>query len=319
MSNTLVPLEPKDLTELKGVAEIFAASGMFKDAGKMEQAFVKIMAGREAGFGAFASMQNVNILQGKPAFNAHMMAAAIKRHPRYDYRVTVLSDTECKITYYQDGEVLGESPFTQADAQQAGLSGGNYGKYPRNMLFARAMSNGMRWYCPDVFNMAVYVPEELGGDDGEPEVMVDDGGVVIVVEDTEQTASAASVSTPPARPTAQDNPSGENGTVSPDATWDDFQTPQPAEDDDFPTIRNTWPQFTPQQLGRNVAEMMQQGMSAFSIAGNKGETVKALGYADWDDCKKVIDVKTTKAYHDTLESLLLLILDKAPKFAKKAA
>jgi hypothetical protein len=29
------------------------------------------------------------------------------------------------------------------------------------MLFARAMSNGCKWYTPDVFNGPVYVPEEM--------------------------------------------------------------------------------------------------------------------------------------------------------------
>lgn len=43
--------------------------------------------------------------------------------------------------------------------------------YPQNMLFARAISSGVRRYCPDVFNgNLVYVPEELGAqvdEDGE--------------------------------------------------------------------------------------------------------------------------------------------------------
>jgi hypothetical protein len=29
------------------------------------------------------------------------------------------------------------------------------------MLFARAISNGVKWYCPDVFSGPVYVPEEM--------------------------------------------------------------------------------------------------------------------------------------------------------------
>lgn len=29
------------------------------------------------------------------------------------------------------------------------------------MLFARAISNGVKWYCPDVFAGPVYVPEEM--------------------------------------------------------------------------------------------------------------------------------------------------------------
>jgi hypothetical protein len=41
------------------------------------------------------------------------------------------------------------------------------------MLFARAMSNGARWYCPDVFAGPAYTPDELGADvDGETLAMV---------------------------------------------------------------------------------------------------------------------------------------------------
>ena len=44
----------------------------------------------------------------------------------------------------------------------------NMDKFPRNMLFARAMSNGQKWYCPDAFNGAtVYTPEELGAETDE--------------------------------------------------------------------------------------------------------------------------------------------------------
>ena len=46
-------------------------------------------------------------------------------------------------------------------------------KFARNMLFARAISNGARWYCPDLFSgNPVYVPEELGAIvDGEGNVI----------------------------------------------------------------------------------------------------------------------------------------------------
>jgi hypothetical protein len=29
------------------------------------------------------------------------------------------------------------------------------------MLFARAMSNGVKWFTPDIYEMPVYVPEEM--------------------------------------------------------------------------------------------------------------------------------------------------------------
>ena len=40
--------------------------------------------------------------------------------------------------------------------------GSPWEKYPRNMVFARALTNGARWYCPDVFNGPIYTPDELG-------------------------------------------------------------------------------------------------------------------------------------------------------------
>jgi len=87
----------------------------------------------------------------------------------------------CTIEFYEDGRAIGRSRFTIEDAKRAGTK--NMDKYPRNMLFARAMSNGVRWFCPDVFGQAVYTPEELraGQDDvveavahDEPEPVYDE-------------------------------------------------------------------------------------------------------------------------------------------------
>jgi len=104
------------------------------------------------------------------------MASAVKSNPRYDYRVKALNNTECTLEYFQDGEAIGVSSFTMDDAKSAGISGkDNWKKYPRNMLFARAMSNGVRLYCPDVFRgNAVYTEGEIDADEWhvvEPEPM----------------------------------------------------------------------------------------------------------------------------------------------------
>jgi len=157
--------------EVERVAKAMAASGYFQDAKSISQAIVKIMAGAEIGFGPFASMQGVNIIKGNPSFNANMLASSVKASPRYDYKIIKLDDTICDLTFYEDGKEVGHSTFTLEDAKKAGTS--NLDKFPRNMLFARAMSNGVRWYCPDVTNgNAVYTPEELGAD-------VDEDGNVI--------------------------------------------------------------------------------------------------------------------------------------------
>jgi hypothetical protein len=188
MSNALVSLEPKDLTELKGVAQVFAESGLFADSKSMAQAFVKIMAGREIGIGAFAAMQGIYIVDNKPTYSANVMAAAIKRSAKYDYRVVELTDARCEVHFYQAGEKIGVSALTMNEARNANMDKSwdktkngwkekpTWKNFPKNMLFARAMSNGVRWFCPDVFDMPVYTPDELGSDIDEENVI--DGSVV---------------------------------------------------------------------------------------------------------------------------------------------
>ena len=145
-------------------ARAMSASGFFPDSKSAAQAIVKILAGQELGFGPFASMTGVNIIQGKPTLGANLLAAAIKRTGKYNYRVVEMTDQVCELAFFEAGQEVGRSRFTIDDAKKAGLTNkSNWTAYPRNMLFARALSNGQRWYAPDVFNGAtVYTPDELG-------------------------------------------------------------------------------------------------------------------------------------------------------------
>lgn len=170
MSNEIVQYD-----DLEKLGRALVASNYFKgDVDKVSQAIVKVLAGREMGFGPIASMTGIHIIKGRPAVGANLMAAAVKSHPGYDYRVRKITDDECSIEFFQDGQSLGVSEFTTQDAQRAGTQ--NMGKFPRNMLFARAISNGVKWFCPDVFmGNTVYTPDELGA-------TVDAEGMVIEVQ-----------------------------------------------------------------------------------------------------------------------------------------
>ena len=168
-STALATIDGNELEVIQRTAKLLAASGYFgADGGVvgMAQVAAKIMAGRELGFGPFASVNGIHIIQGKPTVGANLMAAAVRAHPRYDYRVKELSDTICELEFLDNGKPAGNSRFTIEEAKIAELSTGKnqatWKKYPRNMLFARAMSNGVRWYAPDIFSgNAVYLPEEL--------------------------------------------------------------------------------------------------------------------------------------------------------------
>lgn len=184
MNTSLALIQPEELDTIQRTGKLLAASGYFDGKGESVQAIAmmatKILAGREIGIGPFAAVNGIHIISGKPSIGANLLASAVKGSGRYDYRVREMTDKVCRIEFFQRNgdkwESLGTSEFTAEEARKAGTK--NMDKFPKNMLFARAMSNGVRFYVPDVFNgNAVYVPEELGA-------TVDEDGEVITVEPT---------------------------------------------------------------------------------------------------------------------------------------
>ena len=190
----VVPTDPITL------GNILSQSGFFADTRQAAQAAVKVMAGQELGFGPVASMTGIYIVKGRVTLSANLMAAAIKGSV-YDYRVREHTAEKCVIDFYGPNvqgdqmEKIGTSEFSMGDAQSAGLAGSEtYKKFPRNMLFSRALSNGAKWYCPDVFGGGpVYTPDEL-----THEVTYDaEGAVVSVVEDAVTPAAETPQVDPP--------------------------------------------------------------------------------------------------------------------------
>jgi hypothetical protein len=165
--------ETKELDILReplAIGEIFSKSAMFPDVKSQAQAVVKILAGREIGLTPFESMASIYIVNGKLALTSKAMSGLIKRSKKYDYSIKKLDEVECIIDITKDGEVVGTSTFTFKDAAKAGLVNKDVWKnYTRNMLFARAISNACRFYCPDVIS-GYYTTEELEdlGDVAEP-------------------------------------------------------------------------------------------------------------------------------------------------------
>jgi len=142
------------------IAETFYNSGMFVDIKSSSQAMVKIMAGQEFGIPPFAAMSGIHLIQGKPTIGAGLMAQRVKKSGKYTYNVLQLTDAICEIEFIQlPKTVLGKSTFTIEDAKKAGTK--NIDRFPKNMLFARAISNGVRWFTPDIYDSVVYVPEEM--------------------------------------------------------------------------------------------------------------------------------------------------------------
>src|SRR4051812_22101371 len=89
MSNDLVlaPSRPPAVNNTLALAEVMARSGFFGDSRDAAQAAVKILAGREMGFGVVQSMTGIHVVKGRITLSANLIAAAIRRSGRYDYRV----------------------------------------------------------------------------------------------------------------------------------------------------------------------------------------------------------------------------------------
>lgn len=200
------------------LGQVLAQSGFFDDSRQAAQAVVKVLAGRELGVGPIAAMTGIYIVKGKPSIGANLMAGVIKRSGRYNYRIRKHDANICEIEFMERNgdkwESVGVSTFTIDDARKAGTQ--NLEKFARNMLFARAMSNGARWYCPDCFGGApVYTPEEMG-------VPVNEDGEVIDAQYT--VAPVIQTQTPPPTPAQQQSttprthanqpPNGGNGASS---------------------------------------------------------------------------------------------------------
>lgn len=200
-------------TQIKGVAQAMALSGMFPDVERdSAKAFVKIMAGQEMGIAPFQAMSDIAIIKGKAAPGGNIHASKVKSHPKYDYRLISWDNKGCEIEFFErvagKKESLGKYSFGEEDAKNAGLiNNDNYKKYARSMYFNRAITGGIRAYCPDALNgVNAYTPEELGA-------VVDEEGRVVDYQPERVQPKAAPEPKPSRADTAKDAEIIENPTA----------------------------------------------------------------------------------------------------------
>lgn len=154
----------QEIDRLYRISKGLALSGMFKDARQADQAFTKILLGRDLGLSPTQAMTGIHIVEGKPQVAATTLAMFVKQTDGCDYRVREHTEEACSIEFFQDGDSLGISSFTIQEARKAGLvrPRSPWENYPRNMLFARAMSNGVKWFVPQATaGIPVYYEGEI--------------------------------------------------------------------------------------------------------------------------------------------------------------
>lgn len=228
-----------------------------------------VLTGREIGVQPLTALAHIHVIRGKPGMSAQLMRQLIFA-AGHDLRYVEATDTRCVV----EGRRRGSQDWTKVTftADQAKRAGINLGKYPEDLLVARATSRLARRVFADCLGGVPYLAEEL--EDG--------AGVGISPE----RGDAGPATPTPARRTVQRKPKpgplqppapaldagGEADTphldVEPAPTPAHPQPPvhdePPLDDGDEPPLPATQP-ITPAQL-RAVATAMG-----------------AIGYRDRDD------------------------------------
>lgn len=157
MSNLPATIMP--VGDIEKMASAMAASKLFGMKTKEEAMSLMFLAQAEGLHPAIAA-RDYHIIQGRPALKADAMLA---RFQQAQGKVEWLeyTDDRCaaKFTHPQGGSI--EIDWTMDRAREAGLSGKDtWKKFPRNMLRARVISEGIRTIFPGVA-VGVYTPEEV--------------------------------------------------------------------------------------------------------------------------------------------------------------
>lgn len=202
------------------LGEVFARSGMFKDAGDDAKAIVKIVFGAELGVSPMSAMTGIYMVDGKLSVGGQLLAGILKQ-PRWRdmYRLDVLQfePTIAEVAIHERDRASGEwvelqphSVFTIEDAQQAQLLGKhNWKAYPRNMLLWRAVTNAVRLHCPDIVGGApVYTPDEL-------DVLVDANGELVGDPSAQRPGAPTARAAIPPRAQAHASPRTVEGRATP--------------------------------------------------------------------------------------------------------
>lgn len=146
--------------EIQLMAETVCKSGLF-GIRNIDQAMGLMMLCQAEGLHPMRAVAEYDIIQGKSSLKAQAM---LSRFQAAGGKIEWLQRTnevcEAKFTHPNGGEIT--IKWTMEDARRAKLSTGkdNWQKYPRQMLSARVISEGVRATYPSVL-LGHYTPEEV--------------------------------------------------------------------------------------------------------------------------------------------------------------
>ena len=165
MSN-LVPVD-----QIQTMANAVAKSGLF-GVKTPEQAMALMLIAQAEGNHPAIAARDYHVIQGRPALKADAMLARFQQaggKVNWD----TYTDTEVKATFSHPSGGSITLSWTIDQARKIGIAGkDNWKNYPRAMLRARVISEGIRTVYPGCV-VGVYTPEEVQDFDTKPRVEKD--------------------------------------------------------------------------------------------------------------------------------------------------
>jgi hypothetical protein len=150
-SGTGFALQPSSLNEAMEMAHMLSGSQMVPKCyqNKPQDTLVAMMMGSELGLNPIQALQNIAVINGKPAIYGDALLALVQNHPKFGGHEESFDEPTmtATCTVWRKGEQKSHSVrFSQADAQQAGLWGktGPWTQYPKRMLMWRARGYALR-------------------------------------------------------------------------------------------------------------------------------------------------------------------------------
>lgn len=158
MTNELT-IHQHSIADIEKMALAVAKSGLF-GMKTPDQAMALMLVSQAEGIHPMTAAMDYDIIQGRPAKKSQAMLKSflanggkVEWHERTDEKV------EATFTHPQGGSV--RIDWDIARAKKAGIVGkDNWGKFPRQMLTARCVSEGVRAVYPGATG-GMYVPEEV--------------------------------------------------------------------------------------------------------------------------------------------------------------
>jgi hypothetical protein len=183
-------LAPQSLDEAMRFAEILSKSSIVpKDyQGSAGNILVAVQWGAELGLPPLQAMQNIAVINGRPAIWGDAVIAIVRASGQLESITEDIGQDAATCTVKRRGEPEVSRTFSIEDAKRAGLAGkqGPWQQYPKRMLQMRARAWALRDVFPDVLR-GVHVAEEA--QDIAPEVK--DMGPVDQVQPSPAPASRA--------------------------------------------------------------------------------------------------------------------------------